>query len=375
MYSLVNAKIISGGKILQGKAVIVDGKKITAVVNENELPNNTGRIDLQDCYLAPGFIDLQVNGAGGILIGCNPSTEGLATMEQTLIKEGVTGFLATAPTNEMKIIRRLVDCTREYRPHALGNCLGLHLEGPYINPKYRGAHIPSLIKKADLQETKELVEQAKGEIKLMTLAPELQPDEVLEYLESQNILLSIGHSGASYEEGKRFFKGKKRLVTHLFNAMTPIHHRKPGLIPAAFEEKPFAGIIADGYHVSFPIIRMAKELLGSSLFLVTDAVTPCNTGFYRHVLKDDRYVTIDELGNETLSGSALTPLKAIRNCVESVGITLEEAVSMATLYPAQALGIESHAGAIGKGLDASMVAFDNDYKIRKVFFLGKEILY
>ena len=194
MYSLVNAKIISGGKILQGKAVIVDGKKITAVVNENELPNNTGRIDLQDCYLAPGFIDLQVNGAGGILIGCNPSTEGLATMEQTLIKEGVTGFLATAPTNEMKIIRRLVDCTREYRPHALGNCLGLHLEGPYINPKYRGAHIPSLIKKADLQETKELVEQAKGEIKLMTLAPELQPDEVLEYLESQILGFELPHS-------------------------------------------------------------------------------------------------------------------------------------------------------------------------------------
>lgn len=369
-YGLVNGLIVTDGEVIRDKAVIVDGSKIESVTDKNALPRDVEQIDLQGNYLSPGFIDVQVNGAGGALWGGAATSDGLAIMERALLQSGTTGFLATAATNTIAYYKQIISYAVDYRSQALGNCLGLHIEGPYINPLSRGAHPTSLIKKATLSEVKELVESAHGEIKVITMAPELQSEEVIDYLDSQGIVVSIGHSAASYEEAMHFLEGRQRMATHLYNGMQPMHHRRPGLIPAIFRAHPFTGIVADGIHVSYPMVRLAKQVLGEQLMLVTDAVTACQTGTYHHILRGDHYVTIGKDGKETISGSALTMMKAVQNCVEHVGIALPEAVNMATLYPARSLSIDNHLGLIREDYTANMVVFDENYHVNEVYLKG-----
>jgi N-acetylglucosamine-6-phosphate deacetylase len=370
---LVNSTIITGGELLHGKALIIKGSKIIDVTDQNTLPIDMERIDLQGQYLSPGLIDIQVNGAGGALCGTDFTVEKLGIMAQALLKQGTTGFLVTAATNTLAEYRNIIGCGVNYRKEALPNFLGLHIEGPYINPLSKGAHPESLIRHATLPEVEELVEAAHKEIRIMTMAPELQPEEVIRYLDSQNIVVSIGHSAASYEEALHFLTGRKRMATHLYNGMQPMHHRHPGLIPAIFRCKPFTGIVADGIHVSFPMVRLAKQILGDSLILVTDAVTACQTGAYHHILKGDHYVTIGADGKETISGSALTMLKAVKNCVEHVGIPLAEAINMASLYPAQSLNMADHLGQIRKDFDANLLVFDPNFEVSNVYLEGKPL--
>ena len=172
---------------------------------------------------------------------------------------------------------------------------------------------------------------------MMTIAPELQNEEVLDFLDQQNIILSAGHSNASFSQANRFLKSPVKAVTHLYNAMPQMHHRDPGFIPAIFEHKPFTSIVPDGIHVDFPMIRLAKRELGEKLFLITDAVTETKEGIYQHQFNQNHYVMPDG----TLSGSALTMLKGVQNCVQYAAIPLAEAVNMASLYPAQLLKEET----------------------------------
>jgi N-acetylglucosamine-6-phosphate deacetylase len=371
-YSFIHGTVVTGGRLFQHKAVIVRDAKIAEVVDENELPADSVRIDLEGDYLAPGLIDVQLNGAGGCFFGGNPTPDGLDVMERATMQQGTTGFLATASTNTIELFRKMIRMAVDYRPKAKGNYLGLHLEGPYISPLSRGAHPTELIRKATVDEVRDLVELSKGEVKVITMAPELQSEEVIRYLDSVGVLISIGHSAASYDEAMHFLTGKKRLATHLYNGMQPMHHRKPGLIPAIFRAKPFTGIVADGIHVSFPMVRLAKQVLGESLVLITDGATPCTVGAYKHTFKGDRYVTVGPDGKETLSGSALTMLKAVQNSVDHVDIPLAEAINMATLYPAQALGMEDHLGQIRSGYDANIIVFDRDFKLKRVYFQGEQ---
>lgn len=373
--AILNGIIISNGQFVKNKAVIVKNGYINSILNEEHLPQNIERIDAEGAYISPGFIDLQVMGADGALYGSLPSETALKTMENALLKQGVIGFLPTVSTNSDEITEKAVRLAAGYREKAIGNFLGLHLEGPYINPENRGAHPSEYIQKASLQSVRELLNIAKGEIKMMTLAPELQDKEVIDCLMENSVVVALGHSGADYEEAMDFFSGSKKAVTHLFNGMPQIHHRKPGLIPAIFREKPYTSIVADGIHVAYPMIRMAKEILGESLYLISDAATPATEGVYKHTLKGDRYVAINKNNEEVLSGSALTMLKAVQNCVEHVGISLPEAVNMATLYPARVIGAERRIGLIQPGYEASMVLFDHNYNITRVIYKGRNICY
>jgi N-acetylglucosamine-6-phosphate deacetylase len=200
---------------------------------------------------------------------------------------------------------------------------------------------------------------------MITLAPELQDAEVLDYLHQQGIVLSSGHSNATYAEGKAFLNNPVQAVTHLYNAMPPMHHREPGYIPAIFEERPYTSIVADGIHVDYTMIRLAKRNLGDKLFLITDAVSESDKGTYQHQFKVDRYVMPDG----TLSGSCLTMLKAVQNCVNHVGIDLAEVVNMATLYPAQLIKSATK-GKVAKGFDADLFVFNDDFKLVHVIFKG-----
>ena len=364
--AIYNLQLISDGVITTGKAVLIKGDKIIDIIADTDIPTDVTRIDLNNNYLAPGLIDLQIYGAGSpLFFGGDPSPDALVQMEQVLLTQGCTGFFATIATNTDDIVEQGIETALQYWDKRTGNFLGLHLEGPYLNPKRCGAHPPALIKKATLGQVKSWVEKANGLIKMITLAPELQDAEVLAYLNGQGIVLSSGHSNATYAEGKSFLNKQIQAVTHLYNAMPPMHHRDPGYIPAIFEERPYTSIVADGIHVDFPMIRLAKRELGDKLFLITDAVTESSTGAYKHQLKGDRYI----LPDGTLSGSCLTMLKAVQNCVEHVGIGLAEAINMAALYPAQLIG-DAGIGKIEKGLDANLVIFDDKFNVTGVIFKG-----
>lgn len=366
--ALHNLQLITDGKITAGKVVLINGDKITAITDETSIPDNVKRIDLKGAYLAPGLIDLQIYGSGGKLFAGKPEPEALERMENDLMAQGTTGFFATIGTNTPAIFEQGIAAAKEYRKNAKGNYLGMHFEGPYLNPAKRGAHPAALIKKGTLDEVKRWVETADGELKMMTIAPELQDQEVIDYLHNNGIIISSGHSNASYAEGKSFLNKPVPAVTHLFNAMPQMHHREPGYIPAIFEERPYASIVADGIHVDFAMVRLAKRELGDKLFLITDAVTAATEGTYQHQFTGDRYVMPDG----TLSGSCLTMLWAAKNCVEQVGIDLAEAINMASLYPAQ-LAKMPHKGRIAVGCDADMIVFNDQYEVQGTVFRGEYI--
>lgn len=360
-----NLQLISDGSIATNKAVLIEGDKIVDVIDDNAIPSDAKRIDLNGAYLAPGLIDLQIYGSGDQLFGGNPSVEALLQMETDLLAQGTTGFLATIATNTNAIVEQGIAAAKAYKNKSKGNFWGLHLEGPYLNAKRRGAHPAELIKKATLAEVKGWIEQADGLIKMITIAPELQDDEVISYLYQQGIVLSSGHSNATYDEGKAFLNKPIQAVTHLYNAMPQMHHREPGYIPAIFEERPYTSVVADGVHVDFNMIRLAKRELGDKLFLITDAVAATDKGIYQHQFKGDRYVMPDG----TLSGSCLTLLKAIQNCVKYVGIGLAEAINMASLYPAQLIGAAKK-GKIEKGYDADLVIFNDSFEVKGTVLKG-----
>ncbi|MEO6524569.1 MAG: N-acetylglucosamine-6-phosphate deacetylase [Mucilaginibacter sp.] len=364
---LHHLKLVSDGVISQGKAVLIEGDKIISVIEEGDIPQGATKVDLNGAYLAPGLIDLQIYGSGSpLFFGGDPSAAALSQMEASLLKQGCTGFFATIATNTNDIVEQGIQAALAHRDNKLGNMMGLHLEGPYLNPKRKGAHPDSLIKKATLAEVKHWVEMADGEIKMITLAPELQDAEVLAYLDEQGIVLSSGHSDATYEQTKAFLHNPVKAITHLYNAMPPMHHRQPGIIPAVFEDKPYTSVVADGIHVDFTMIKLAKRMLGNKLFLITDAVAEANKGVYQHVLNGDHYTMPDG----TLSGSNLTMLKAVQNCVNRAGIDLAEAVNMASLYPAELIGKDNEQGKIADNYLANLIVFDDNFELQAVIFKG-----
>ncbi|MBB5396435.1 N-acetylglucosamine-6-phosphate deacetylase [Mucilaginibacter sp. AK015] len=363
--ALHNLTLISDGSIAAGKAVLIEGSQIKAIVDETGIPAGVEKRNLNGAYLAPGFIDLQIYGSGGKLFAGKPEMAALKRMEDDLLNQGTTGFFATIGTNTNDIVEKGIAAAKEYRKTARGNFWGVHLEGPYLNAAKRGAHPAGLIKKATLAEVKGWIERAEGVITMMTIAPELQDQDVIDYLHAQGVIISSGHSNATYEQGKGFLNKPIPAVTHLFNAMPQMHHREPGYIPAIFEEKPYTSIVADGNHVDWPMIRLAKRELGNKLFLITDAVTAATEGTYQHRLEGDKYVMPDG----TLSGSSLTVLKAVQNCVERVGIDLAEAVNMAALYPAQ-LASKRTKGKIEAGFDADLIIFNEQYQTLATIIQG-----
>jgi N-acetylglucosamine-6-phosphate deacetylase len=365
MIALHNLQLISDGYITRGKAVLIEGERIIAVVDETAIPQDIISIDLHSANVAPGLIDLQVYGSGGKLFGGSFQAEALQQMENDFLAQGTTGFFATLGTNTSEVFEKAIELAKNYADNCAGNFWGLHLEGPFLNPLRKGAHSEKLIRKATLAEVQRWIEIAGGIIKMMTIAPELQDEDVIGYLNDHGVILSSGHSNASYKEGKSFLNNPVKAVTHLYNAMPPMHHRETGYIPAIFEEKPYTSIVADGIHVDFAMVRLAKRELGDKLFLITDAVTATETDIYKHQFKGDRFVMPDG----TLSGSCLTMLKAVENCVNYADISLAEAVNMASLYPAQLASMHKK-GKIEAGYDADLIIFDDAFEVQATVFKG-----
>ncbi|WP_316769810.1 N-acetylglucosamine-6-phosphate deacetylase [Pedobacter frigiditerrae] len=317
--------------------------------------------------IIPGFIDLQIYGAGGRLFSAEPTVESLEIIEDDLLKKGTTGFLACIATNTPEVFNACITAAKEHKRIAK-NCLGLHLEGPFLNAKRRGAHVSEFIRKATLDEIKALLDFGDGVIKMMTIAPELQDEKVIQYLLDNGVVVSLGHSDASFEQATAAYNLGIQTTTHLFNAMSPIHHRGPGIPTAVFNHgKAMASIIADGNHVDFEVIKFSQKLLKERMFLITDAVTECSSGPYQHRLLGDKFVMPDG----TLSGSSLTMLQAVKNCVNHCNIDLSDAIKMSSLYPARLIGEDGFKGKIGAGYQADFLVLDKELSLKEVIFNGE----
>lgn len=304
-----------------------------------------------------------------MLFGGSPSVAALRAMETEFAKQGTTGFLATMATNSNDVLKEGVNCARAFRASlaSIGSFWGLHFEGPFLNPLRRGAHPAEWIQRGDVASVASLLEEAGREVVMMTVAPEVCNRAALDAIRDAGIVLSAGHSNATLEEGIAAFKDTGiSTCTHLFNAMPPMHHREPGLVAAVLGHQPYASIVADGIHVNFAMIKLAKCLLGDKLFLITDAVTSTRDGLYPHVYQGDRYCMPDG----TLSGSSLSMLRAVQNCFMSCSIPLAEAIRMASAYPATVIGLGETKGRIEVGYDADFVVFDDNWNVHKTFIMG-----
>jgi len=352
-------KIFTGENWLTDQVVLAENGMIVSIIPESDIPSKATIKKYKNSFLAPAFIDLQIYGAYGNLLAVKPSTETLDKIYNYCKAGGANHYLPTVATNTYEVFYNCIDAVKKYWKQGKKGVLGLHIEGPWISKAKRGAHIEEFIHSPTLQQAKELLEYGKGVIKMITLAPEVCSDEVVELIKSYGVIVSAGHSNATFEQATKAFDKGISAATHLYNAMSPLQHREPGMVGAVMQhDKVMCSIIPDGYHVDFAAISIAKKLMNERLFIITDAVTETNEGYYPHRLEGDKYVS-----NGILSGSALTMAKAVKNCVEKAGISLEEALRMASLYPAKVIGMQRELGRIEKGYKAEFVVMDEAMEV------------
>lgn len=364
--ALSHGVIFTGNKILNNHVLLMNGSKIESIVEQGDIPLDYTVVDVHGANICPGLIDLQIYGTGNHLFSAELSTDSLQQIETDLLLQGCTSFYLTLATNSLDIFKQAISVFRSADSQV---ALGLHLEGPFLNSSKRGAHPEDLIIKATLPILEDLFQNDQGAIKMMTVAPECLDDACLAYLKRQGVLLSAGHSAATFDQSWQAFEKGIPTVTHLWNAMSALHHRNVGLPGASFSHPTVcASIIVDGIHVDYQAVKLSKALLKERLFLITDAVASCDKGIYTHILNADHYI----LPDGTLSGSALSMLQAIKNCVAHVQIPLDEAIRMATLYPANLIG-RTDLGRFEAGAFANVLVFDANFKVQQVYFKGNLI--
>jgi N-acetylglucosamine-6-phosphate deacetylase len=362
--ALINATFFTGSEMISDKALLISGGRFTGFSDFSSLPPDVKTIDCRGFMVAPGHIDLQIAGGGGYLFSSNTSPEALEAITAAILSSGTTGFLLALPTNTDEVISSAFKTVRE-NPHPA--ILGLHLEGPYISNAKRGAHVRELIRRPTVSGINALLKEADGLIKMMTVAPEVCTPEIISILRDNGVTVAAGHSNATFTEASDGFAHGIETTTHLFNAMSPLHHRDPGLPGAVFNsDKACASIIADGIHVDFSVLTMAKKIMKERLFLISDAVEENDHGAYQHVRQNDRYT----LPDGTLSGSKLTMHAAVKNCITHAGISAEEALRMASLYPAQLIKATDR-GVIYPGARADLIVMDKDLELKGMFYNEK----
>jgi N-acetylglucosamine-6-phosphate deacetylase len=385
-----NNLLIRGGTVVtpqgllkEGYVLIKDGKivEIGHTYANGLSEDRVVTIDAGNKYVLPGFIDVHVHGGGGgdVMDG---SFEALHSITQTHARYGTTGLLATTMTADVEPIHRCLDVVSQFieqQPSSGAAILGIHLEGPFIHPKYKGAQNEKWIRSATVEELKKMVDSARGQLKWITMAPELvESDEIFEWLQSHNLVCSIGHSSAGYNDVCKCIRHGFSHVTHLFNAMPPLHHREVGVIGAALIRDELSyEVIADGIHVSPEALQMlVRSGTMNKMLLVTDAIRAAGLDEGEYELGGQPvYVKNGQarLQDDTLAGSVLTMNQAVRNMMKFTGIPLESAVSLGTLHPARKLGVDDRKGSIEIGKDADLVVTDEDFNVEMTFVQGNAV--
>lgn len=372
MYGLKNTKIYTGQGLVEGKVVLIEGNKIKDILDN--APENIEIIDLEGKIIAPGFIDLQLNGCGGVNFNDEISIETFKLMHKTNLKTGTTSYLPTLITTSDANIEKALELVDKSEGLENVGVLGLHIEGPYISIPKKGIHNPKYIRVMSDEIIAKIAKAGKKVTKIMTIAPENAKVEHLKVLKDSGIKLAFGHTNATYEEAMEKIEYFE-MVTHLFNAMSSFTSREPGVVGAIFENKNLdCGIIIDGVHCHYKSAKIAKDILKEKLFLVTDAVAPVGTNMEYFIFEGNKVLYKDGKcisPDGTLGGSALTMIEGVKNLVEHVGLTLEEALLMASTYPAKAINVDNEYGYIKKGYFADIVIMDKNLNITNMIVKGK----
>lgn len=349
-------ELFTGTQWISEVMVEVDNGKIIAISKEG--------YDHKNAYplIVPALIDLQIYGAEGKLLSEFPDADCINKTYQYCLKGGAAYFQPTIASQTNEVIYKAIDAVKAYKSSGGKGCIGLHIEGPWINVAKKGAHQEKVLHSPSLQEVQDLLDYGKEWISMITLAPEVCTTEIIDLIQSNGIVVSAGHSNSTYEIATEFFNKNIRVATHLFNAMSAFQHRAPGMVGALFNHKrAMCSLVADGHHVDFNAIKIAKQVMGDRLFCITDAVTATSTGLYQHELKGDKYES-----HGTLSGSALTQLKSINNLVNEVGIDLGEAIKMCSVYPARVMNIAGITSHIGVNENADLLCLSADRQLLKM---------
>lgn len=372
--ALVGARVFDGTRLLEGKAVLVEGGRIAGLVAPPDVPG-TARRRRVDGLLAPGFNDIQVNGGGGVLFNADLTPQAIAAIGKAHRKFGTTGFLPTLITGRPELTGAAIAAVGAALDQGVPGLLGIHLEGPFLNPERRGAHDGSLMRAMTAADVKTVASLGKGKT-LMTFAPERVGAGEIAALAAAGVILSIGHSAATYAQVRAARAAGVSGFTHIFNAMPPLYGREPGPVGAAMDDpEAWCSVIADLEHVAEPNLRIVFAARGwERTILISDAMPTVGSDIDRFeidgrviVKRGARLTTEDDV----LAGCHLDMATAVRNAVTRVGLPVEAALHMAARAPAEFLGLSGELGQIQPGYRANLVLLDDDLQVVETWIDGK----
>ncbi|WP_432666970.1 N-acetylglucosamine-6-phosphate deacetylase [Wukongibacter baidiensis] len=377
MKAIRNVNIVLTDRVILNGTIVFD-EKIQEILHSSDLSKykDIEVIDGMGGYVTPGFIDIHIHGFYGhdTMEG---SYEAINTMSKNVVKTGVTSFLPTTMTMEYKIIKRALENVVSIKEEKFDGAkvLGVNLEGPFINPKYKGAQMEEYILEPDIQ----LIEDYLDIIKIVTVAPEISgAEDFIKKIKEKGIVTSVGHSGATYEEVERAREWGLSHATHLFNAMTGLHHRKPGVVGAVLSTEMTCEIIVDNVHLNpaiLKIITRAKD--NKDIILITDSMQAGGLSEDVYSLGGQKVIVRNgeaRLESGALAGSVLTIDRAIRNMLSATGLPINEVVNMATINPARLLKIDDKIGHLKEGLQSDIVLLNRDFRVEKVYLEGENKL-
>jgi N-acetylglucosamine-6-phosphate deacetylase len=373
---LTGARVFDGETLHEGQALVLEAGAVAAILPEAEAPEGP-RETLPGGILAPGFLDLQVNGGGGVMLGDAPSVEGIARICAAHRRLGSLHLTPTLITDRPEITAETLAAGIAAARENVPGFAGLHIEGPHLDPRRKGAHDPGLIRPMTGEDLARLCRAAAELPSLMvTLAPESANPQQIAALAAAGATVSLGHSDTALAPARAAFAAGARCVTHLFNAMSQLGSREPGLVGAALDSaEAYAGLIADGLHVAPETLRIATAAKRGEnrLFLVTDAMAPAGTDVTefslggRPIYRRDGRLT---LADGTLAGADITLPAALKVMVEKVGLPLATALRMVTSTPAACIGASDRLGHIAPGRSADLVHLDDNLRLTRIWAAG-----
>jgi len=374
--AITGSKLFNGIDFIEHKALLIEDQHIAGIVNKDAIPTDFQVKKLEGGILSPGFIDLQVNGGGGKLFNNSPDKESLNTIISAHQYFGTTSIMPTVISDSLNILQKCTD-TISNEIDNNPSLLGIHIEGPFFNVKYRGVHQKQYINTINASYLN-LFETLDKFPVMLTLAPECISIKQLKHLNSLGFKILAGHTDANYDQLEEAVKYGLDGFTHLFNAMGQISAREPGVVGSAFDfDETSASIIVDLHHVHPSLINLSfKQKPKGKLFFVSDSMATINHGepsfeLYDEVVSESNGRIINSEGK--LAGSSITQIDAIKNAYQKCSIPLESAISMATLYPAEYLGVSDYIGQLKKGYRADLAHFDSNFHVQNVWLAGKQI--
>jgi len=378
--AITGARIFDGDLWHEHHALVIEDGKVAAITPLSDVPAEARAVPMDGLSLVPGFVDLQVNGGGGVLLNEQRDVEGIRTICAAHARFGTTALLPTLITDTRAVTEEAIAAGLAARAAGVPGFLGLHLEGPHLSIARKGAHDPALIRPMEEADLERIEAARKGlEALLTTLAPENATNEQIAGLSAAGVTVSLGHSDSSYATATGAVEAGAHVVTHLFNAMSQLGNREPGMVGATLDlGHVSAGLIADGFHVHPAAIRTALRAKRGPgrIFLVTDAMSPMGTdmtSFFlngREIFREGGRLT---LADGTLAGADIDMASCVRYMHDTVGIELEEALRMASLYPAEAIGMTGRKGRLTHGHDADFAVIDGNVAVVSTWIAGTPV--